>query len=157
MHRERLSGVFAPITTPFGEDGSILLEKMRSNIGKLNKSRLRGYLVLGTNGEFRGLSQAEQMEILKAVVQAASCEVLEVRTGDVGIQVRRLDDQHIDGVVADAYRFVRQLRTVLRHEVCDYVVLIGIEVCLIAQMIRCRLRRSRAPADRDQAYRKRDA
>ena len=72
VHRERLSGVFAPLTTPFDEQGNILLEKMASNIQKLNGSRLRGYLVLGTNGEFRSLSTSEQMEVLKAVVKTAS-------------------------------------------------------------------------------------
>jgi len=72
VHRERLSGVFAPLTTPFDEQGNILLGKMASNIQKLNGSRLRGYLVLGTNGEFRSLSTSEQMEVLKAVVKTAS-------------------------------------------------------------------------------------
>jgi 4-hydroxy-2-oxoglutarate aldolase len=45
---------------------------MASNIQKLNHSRLRGYLVLGTNGEFRSLSTSEQMEVLKTVVKTAS-------------------------------------------------------------------------------------
>ena len=72
MHRGRLSGVFAPITTPFYEQGDLLLEKLSSNIQKLNQSRLRGYLVLGTNGEFRSLSTPEQMEVLKTVVKTAS-------------------------------------------------------------------------------------
>jgi 4-hydroxy-2-oxoglutarate aldolase len=72
VHRERLSGVFAPLTTPFDDQGNILLEKMASNVQKLNGSRLRGYLVLGTNGEFRSLATAEQMEVLKTVVKTAS-------------------------------------------------------------------------------------
>jgi 4-hydroxy-2-oxoglutarate aldolase len=72
MHRERLSGVFAPVTTPFDEKGNLLLEKMRSNIQRLNSSQLRGYLVLGTNGEFRSLSMQEQMNVLEVVVQSAS-------------------------------------------------------------------------------------
>ena len=72
MHRGRLSGVFAPITTPFHEQGDLLLEKLASNIQRLNQSRLRGYLVLGTNGEFRSLSSHEQMEVLKTVVKTAS-------------------------------------------------------------------------------------
>lgn len=72
MHREKLSGVFAPVSTPFDDRGNILLDKMASNIQKLNASRLRGYLVLGTNGEFRSLSQSEQMEVLKVTVQASS-------------------------------------------------------------------------------------
>jgi len=72
MHRGRLSGVFAPITTPFHEQGDLLLEKLSFNIQRLNQSRLRGYLVLGTNGEFRSLSSHEQMEVLKTVVKTAS-------------------------------------------------------------------------------------
>lgn len=71
-HRERLSGVFAPLTTPFDDEGNILLEKLASNIQKLNGSRLRGYLILGTNGEFRSLSTSEQMEKLRTVVKTAS-------------------------------------------------------------------------------------
>jgi len=71
-HRRWLSGVFAPITTPFDEEGNLLLDKLSSNIEKLNQSRLRGYLVLSTNGEFRSLSHNEQMEVLKTVVKTAS-------------------------------------------------------------------------------------
>ncbi len=73
-HREKLSGVFAPIATPFDNAGNLLPDKMIFNIEKLNGSRLRGYLVLGTNGEFRSLSTREQMDILKTVVRAASPE-----------------------------------------------------------------------------------
>jgi 4-hydroxy-2-oxoglutarate aldolase len=72
MHRERLSGVFAPITTPFNEQEDLLLEELSSNIQRLNQSRLRGYLVLGTNGEFRSLSNHEQVEVLRTVVKIAS-------------------------------------------------------------------------------------
>jgi 4-hydroxy-2-oxoglutarate aldolase len=74
IHRERLSGVFAPLTTPFDVQGNLLLEKLALNVEKLNRSRLRGYLVLGTNGEFRSLSTPEQMEVLKTVVKTASPE-----------------------------------------------------------------------------------
>ena len=74
LHRERLSGVFAPITTPFDEKGDLLLEELAANIRQLNASRLRGYLVLGTNGEFRSLSTPEQMEVLRTVVRTASSD-----------------------------------------------------------------------------------
>lgn len=72
VHRGKLSGVFAPMTTPFDDRGNILLEKMAFNVRRLNESRLRGYLVLGTNGEFRSLSTPESMEVLKTVVKTAS-------------------------------------------------------------------------------------
>jgi 4-hydroxy-2-oxoglutarate aldolase len=74
MDRDRLSGVFAPITTPFNKEGDLLLEELSSNIQRLNSSRLRGYLVLGTNGEFRSLSGSEQVEVLKTVVKTASSD-----------------------------------------------------------------------------------
>lgn len=74
MHQDKLSGVFAPITTPFNEKGDLLLEQLSSNIQKLNSSRLRGYLVLGTNGEFRSLSSHEQADALRTVVQSASSD-----------------------------------------------------------------------------------
>ncbi len=72
MHQDKLSGVFAPITTPFNDAGDLLLEELSSNIKKLNSSRLRGYLVLGTNGECRSLSPYEQADVLRTVVQSAS-------------------------------------------------------------------------------------
>jgi 4-hydroxy-2-oxoglutarate aldolase len=71
-HRERLSGVFAPITTPFDREGNLLLEELASNIRKLNESRLRGYLVLGTNGEFKSLSGEEQKKVLETVIRVAA-------------------------------------------------------------------------------------
>jgi 4-hydroxy-2-oxoglutarate aldolase len=72
LHPQKLSGVFAPITTPFDEKGTVLLDRLATNIEKLNRSKLRGYFVLGTNGEFRSLSTPEQIEVLKTVVQVAS-------------------------------------------------------------------------------------
>ncbi len=71
-YREKLAGVFAPITTPFDYRGNILFDKLAENIEKLNSSRLRGYLVLGTNGEFRSLSQEEQVEVIRQAVKAAA-------------------------------------------------------------------------------------
>jgi len=72
LHRERLSGVFAPINTPFNEQGDLHLEKLVSNVQMLNQSRLRGYFVLGINGEFRSLSTQEQIGVLKTVVGTSS-------------------------------------------------------------------------------------
>jgi 4-hydroxy-2-oxoglutarate aldolase len=71
-HREWLSGVFAPITTPFDEEGNLLLDKLSSNIERLNRSRLRGYLVLGTNGEFKSLSEAERRRVVETVIKASA-------------------------------------------------------------------------------------
>jgi len=81
-HRQRLSGVFAPVTTPFDERGELLLPELASNIEKLNASKLRGYLILGTNGEFKSLSEAERINVVRTVVQvAAKDKVVMVGTG----------------------------------------------------------------------------
>ena len=81
-YRERLSGVFAPITTPFNEEGKLLLDSLASNIQKLNKSRLRGYFVLGTNGEFESLTEAERRKVLETVIEvSAKDKVIMAGTG----------------------------------------------------------------------------
>jgi 4-hydroxy-2-oxoglutarate aldolase len=72
FYLEKLSGVFAPLTTPFDEKGNLLLDPLASNIRKLNQSRLRGYLVLGTNGEFKSLSEEERKKVLETAVREAS-------------------------------------------------------------------------------------
>jgi 4-hydroxy-2-oxoglutarate aldolase len=71
-YREKLSGVFAPIATPFDEEGNLLLDQLASNIRKLNESGLRGYLVLGTNGEFKSLLEAERRKVLETVLSVSA-------------------------------------------------------------------------------------
>ncbi len=77
-----LSGVFAPVVTPFTGD-ELVLDDLRFNLSKLLKTGLKGYLALGSNGEFRSLSEAEQFRVLevfaeqkadKVVMVGASCE-----------------------------------------------------------------------------------
>ncbi len=66
-----LAGVFPPMVTPFKDD-EILYDGIVNNVKKMNETALRGYFVLGTNGEFRSLSTEEKMEILKTVVKHAA-------------------------------------------------------------------------------------
>src|SRR4030043_172226 len=81
-HREMLSGVFAPITTPFSEKGRLLLDQLASNIRKLKEGWLRGYFVLGTNGEFESLTEAERRKILETVIEvSAKDKVIMAGTG----------------------------------------------------------------------------
>jgi 4-hydroxy-2-oxoglutarate aldolase len=81
-HRNRLSGVFAPVVTPF-RNGEPALDYLRFNLRKLSVTGLAGYLALGSNGEFRSMSDIEQMRILevfagekgeKTVMVGAACE-----------------------------------------------------------------------------------
>src|SRR3990172_10043216 len=66
--RERLAGVFAPITTPFRGD-RVDEKGLVHNIEKMNANGLRGYFVLGTNGEYKALSVPERWDVLKTVVR----------------------------------------------------------------------------------------
>ncbi len=45
------SGVFAPIPTPFADDGELDLAGLRDNVDRWMGTGLRGLVVLGTNGE----------------------------------------------------------------------------------------------------------
>jgi len=63
-----LDGVFAPMVTPF-EDDKILFDGLIRNVEKMNGSGLKGYFVLGTNGEYKSLSVQEREKVLKTVIE----------------------------------------------------------------------------------------
>ncbi len=69
MQRDDLSGVFAPMVTPFGADDAVLLSGVVENVHRLNGTGLRGYFVLGTNGEVKALTAEERLQVLDVVVQ----------------------------------------------------------------------------------------
>lgn len=64
----KLSGVFAPMVTPFRDD-ELFIEGLTGNVERMNSSALKGYFVLGTNGEYKSLSFEEQTRVLNAVVK----------------------------------------------------------------------------------------
>jgi len=70
-----LHGIFPPITTPFSE-GKVAHDKLASNVEKWNRTGLKGYVVLGSNGEYVYLSEAEKRAVVDTVVQAAADEML---------------------------------------------------------------------------------
>jgi len=68
-----LEGVYVALTTPFAGDG-IAAEKLKDNVRKLNATAVAGYLVLGSTGESVSLTDAESLELVDAVLEAASPE-----------------------------------------------------------------------------------
>ena len=68
MHKNLLSGVFAPITTPFHEDGSLNLEGLAENMQQYGKSRLNGYLAIGSNGENKSMTEDEKLQALETII-----------------------------------------------------------------------------------------
>ncbi len=79
-NRKKLSGVFAPVVTPFVND-KVELNYLRENLQKLGKSELTGYLALGSNGENKSLTDKEQIEVLEVFAQTKGDKVIMVGTG----------------------------------------------------------------------------
>ncbi|HSV30431.1 MAG TPA: dihydrodipicolinate synthase family protein [Atribacteraceae bacterium] len=82
-YKDKLTGVYAPIVTPFDEKGNVAWEALQRNLEKMNRTPLKGYFVLGTNGEFRSLGFDEKVRIVemvlslkqdKVIIVGASCE-----------------------------------------------------------------------------------
>ena len=71
MPKKLLSGVFSPMCTPFTND-EIYYSGLAKNIELMNRSGLKGYFVLGTNGEFKALTESEKIKVLETVLKYAS-------------------------------------------------------------------------------------
>src|SRR5205085_2232182 len=69
-----LTGIFAPIATPFYLDGAVYLRKLEHNVDRYCRSPLAGLVVLGSTGEPVMLSDEERREVLRQAVQAAAAE-----------------------------------------------------------------------------------
>lgn len=72
--KKDLEGVFSPMCTPFKTDGALDLAGLEKNIDLMNNSDLKGYFILGTNGEFKTLSEDERIQIIKLSVKNAAKE-----------------------------------------------------------------------------------
>jgi len=80
QNERKLSGVFAPVVTPFYSD-ELALDDLRFNLRKLNETNLAGYLALGSNGEFKSLSDKEQNRILEVFAEEKGNKVVLVGAG----------------------------------------------------------------------------
>ncbi|TNF40704.1 MAG: dihydrodipicolinate synthase family protein, partial [Bacteroidetes bacterium] len=61
-----LRGIFPPLPTSFDSNENLLPEMIRFNIEKLSQYDLRGFLILGSNGEQVMLSESEKLEAIAA-------------------------------------------------------------------------------------------
>jgi dihydrodipicolinate synthase/N-acetylneuraminate lyase len=77
-----LSGILAPITTPFYADGSIYWKKIEHNVERYSRTPISGIVVLGSTGEAVMLSDDERCDVLRAARNAAAAnKVLIAGTG----------------------------------------------------------------------------
>jgi len=68
----RLEGIFAALTTPFGTDGSVALEKFKDNVSRYNRTGLAGYVMIGSTGESVLLSREEVDRLWAAARESAA-------------------------------------------------------------------------------------
>jgi len=68
-HKENLSGVFIPIATPFLKDESVDWDGLKHNLEFYAKSKVKGFLALGSNGENKALDEDEKIKIVKTVLK----------------------------------------------------------------------------------------
>jgi 4-hydroxy-2-oxoglutarate aldolase len=80
QNKKNLSGVFAPVVTPFSSD-ELSLDDLRFNLRELRKTDLAGYLALGSNSEFRSLTDAEQIRVLEVFAEEKGDKVIMVGAG----------------------------------------------------------------------------
>ncbi|MDR2379282.1 MAG: dihydrodipicolinate synthase family protein [Bifidobacteriaceae bacterium] len=59
-----LDGVFIPCVTPFDPAGQVRFDWFERNLSAWNLTGVRGYMVLGSNGEFRSLSDPESIAVV---------------------------------------------------------------------------------------------
>ncbi len=69
-----LHGIFPPVPTPF-VDGKLACEQLASNLEKLSPTGLKGFVVLGSNGEYVYLSDGEKRKVVQTAVDSASADL----------------------------------------------------------------------------------
>jgi 4-hydroxy-2-oxoglutarate aldolase len=65
---KKVRGIFAPITTPFVDD-EVAFDQFKGNIKKYSQTPLSGYLVLGSNGESKSLTEDEKLRLVEIVLE----------------------------------------------------------------------------------------
>ncbi len=78
--RENLTGIFAPVVTPFENDVPDL-DALAFNLAKLRRTGLTGFLALGSNGEVRSLTDEERILVLEVFAQEKGDKVVMVGIG----------------------------------------------------------------------------
>ena len=61
----QLEGIYPPIPTPFDQEGRIAIEALKNNLAYLDRFDLRGFVVLGSNGEYVMLTEEEKLRVLE--------------------------------------------------------------------------------------------
>jgi len=71
-HALDLAGIYPPIPTPFDNTGKIAEQALTENLHRWNQYKLRGYVVLGSNGELVLLNKEERLLVMRIARAAIS-------------------------------------------------------------------------------------
>ncbi|GFT35024.1 4-hydroxy-2-oxoglutarate aldolase, mitochondrial [Nephila pilipes] len=71
-----LSGIYPPIITTFNDHGDINFDNLKCNIDKWGKIPFKGYVVLGSTGEFTSLDEDEKVKLVKFIKEVNNAEKL---------------------------------------------------------------------------------
>ncbi len=113
----RFEGIFAALTTPFARDGSVALGKVRENIVLYNRTRLSGYIVIGSTGESALLAFDEIDRIWNAARESAASGKLLIAGAGVDstmetiARVRRAAELGYDAVLIKTPHYFKPLLT----------------------------------------------
>lgn len=79
--RAALGGIIVPAATPFDADGELDLSGYVDNLRRWASAGVSGYLALGSNGEYRSLSDEESLVVAEAAAENAGDRSLLVGAG----------------------------------------------------------------------------
>jgi dihydrodipicolinate synthase/N-acetylneuraminate lyase len=103
-----LSGIFAPITTPFYPEGNIYFKKLEHNVDRYSKTPIAGIVSLGSTGEAILLSDQERRDALKTAREVAAPE--KVLIAGTGVESAR-ETLHLTEYAAELGYDVAMVRT----------------------------------------------
>ncbi|MDR2896050.1 MAG: dihydrodipicolinate synthase family protein [Propionibacteriaceae bacterium] len=81
MTNQKLRGIIIPAASPFQADESLDIAGLEANLARWDGTDVVGYMVLGSNGEFRSLSDDESRQVIATAVGRSSEKTLIVGIG----------------------------------------------------------------------------
>ena len=106
MARQKLTGIYIPVVTPFNEDESINFAAIDEVAKFLAENGVDGIIPSGSTGEMIAMTKEEQMAVNKAYIQAGHKYGIKVvastgayRTGDVIEMSKAAEADGADGVM----------------------------------------------------------
>ena len=107
MAREKLSGIYIPVVTPFNKDESINFQGIQELTKFLAENGVTGIIPSGSTGEITALTKDEQIAVNKAYIEAGHANGIKVvastgayRTRDVVDMSKAAEADGADGVMA---------------------------------------------------------